>query len=204
MVLGGAAQKTGWADALTTPSGHTGDNGGGPDAAYRSAVRYRYIENLWGNVWHFIDGLNLANGAAYTCSNIRDYASGVTTGAYRPVAVRQAIQNDNGTVGGDQEIHYLKNLVCDPLFPLLALPGDYVNQGETSVPHAQTTPRLGSDTLRRHHFGDYYYLNTKATCYVHGGGFDHYWRCGLFTMRGWATDTTRWYLYGVRMVYKPR
>jgi hypothetical protein len=52
-------------------------------------------------------------------------------------------------------------------------------------------------------FGDYYYLNTKATCYVHGGGFDHYWRCGLFTLRGWATDTQKWYLYGSRLIYKP-
>jgi len=203
MVLGGAAQKTGWSDTLQTPSGHTADTGGGADAAYRNAVRYRYMENLWGNVWHFIDGLNLANGTAYVCSSMRDYASGVTSGAYRPVPVRQEIQTNNGTVGGDLEIHYMKNLVFDPQEPFLAIPKDFVNQDQTAVPHAQTSPRLGSDALRHHHFGDYYYLSTTATCYVHGGGFDHYWRCGLFTLRGWASDTTRWYLYGARMIYKP-
>lgn len=203
MVLGGAAQKTGWADALTTPSGHTDGNGTGPEAAYRKAVRYRYIENLWGNVWHFIDGLNLHDGTAYVCGNMRTYESGTTTGAYRQLAARQEIQTDNGTVGGDREIHYMKNLAFDPLLPCLAIPKNYVNQGQTSVPHAQASPRLGSDTLRHHNFGDYYYLSRQATCYVHGGGFDHYWRCGLFTMRGWATDATRWYLYGARMIYKP-
>ncbi|MBT3381398.1 MAG: hypothetical protein HN742_39270 [Lentisphaerae bacterium] len=203
MVLGGAAQKTGWANALTVPSGHTANNGGGRDASYRNAVRYRHIENLWGNVWHFIDGLNLRDGVSYACSSMRNYESGVTTGSYVQVARKQAIQTDNGTVGGDRERHYMKNLVFDPRLPGLALPEDYVNQGEASVPHAQTSSRLGSDTLRHHNFGDYYYLSRKATCYVHGGGFDHYWRCGLFTMRGWATDTARWYLYGARMIHKP-
>ncbi|MCA9020564.1 MAG: hypothetical protein KDA74_10500 [Planctomycetaceae bacterium] len=203
MMLGGAAQKTGWADSLQTPSGHTKLNGGGTDASYRCAVRYRYMENLWGNVWHYIDGLNFKNGQAYVCDNMRDHASDVTSGAYRLTGITQEIQTDNGTVGGDRERNYMKNLTFDPAHPLLALPLDYVNQGVDAVPHAQTTPRLGSDTLRNHNFGDYYYLSTSATCYVHGGGFDHYWRCGLFTLRGWQTDTRRWYLYGARMIYKP-
>jgi len=204
MMLGGAAQKTGWSDSLTTPSGHTeGNGGGGPDADYRCAVRYRYMENLWGNVWHYIDGLNLDDGKAYVCDNMRDYAGGVTSGAYRPTGMKQEIQTDNGTVGGDRERNYMKNLTYDPAQPLLALPMDYVNQGVDSVPHAQTSPRLGSDTLRHANFGDYYYLNTRATCYVHGGGFDHFWRCGLFTLRGWQNDTSHWYLYGARMIYKP-
>lgn len=203
MMLGGAAQKTGWADSLQTPSGHTQFNGGGADASYRCAVRYRYMENLWGNVWHYIDGLNFKNGQAYVCDNMRDYASDVTSGTYRPTGITQEIQTDNGTVGGDRERNYMKNLTFDPAHPLLALPQDYVNQGVDSVPHAQKTSRLGSDTLRHNNFGDYYYLSKSATCYVHGGGFDHYWRCGLFTLRGWQTDTRRWYLYGARMIYKP-
>ncbi|HPA21364.1 MAG TPA: hypothetical protein PLU30_26725 [Verrucomicrobiae bacterium] len=203
MVLGGAAQKTGWSDALSTPSGHTENCGGGADAGYRNAVRYRYMENLWGNVWHFIDGLNLTNGAAYVCNNMRDYESGVTDRAYRRVAATQAIQTDNATVGGDREIHYMKNLTFDPREPFLALPKDYVNGREISVAHAQRAPRLGSDALRHANFGDYYYLTTNATCYVHGGGFDHFWRCGLFTLRGWTTDASKWYLYGARLIYKP-
>jgi hypothetical protein len=60
-----------------------------------------------------------------------------------------------------------------------------------------------SALLRAGNFGDYLCLNTKATCYVHGGGFDHYGRCGPFFLRGWSTDAQRWYLYGSRLIYKP-
>ena len=63
--------------------------------------------------------------------------------------------------------------------------------------------RCASDTLRHGNFGDYYYLNKRATCYVHGGGFDHFWRCGLFTLRGWQSDKSQWYLYGARLIYRP-
>ena len=196
MCLGGAAQKTGLADGVARHSGHGEFNGGRPYDDYRCAVRYRYMENLWGNLWCMIDGLNLSNGQAFFCENMNEYESGVVTGVYKPVAITQLTQNDNGNIGGDQEIHYLRNLGYDPRYPWLALPQDYTHQGESSVPGA-------SDALRNGNFGDYYYLSTTATCYVHGGGFDHYWRCGLFTMRGWWNDTRRWYLYGSRLIFKP-
>lgn len=196
MCLGGAAQKTGWADGLPGHSGHSAYNGSQPYDDYRCAVRYRYMENLWGNLWCMIDGLNLANGRAYICENMNDYQSGVTTEPYKPVAISQLLQNDNGNVGGEREIHFLRNLGYDPNYPWLALPQDFTHQGKSSVPGV-------SEKLRNGNFGDYYYLNTKATCYVHGGGFDHYWRCGLFTLRGWWNDSSRWYLYGSRLIFKP-
>lgn len=196
MCLGGSAQKTGWADAIPGHSGHGDFHGSPPYESYRCAVKYRHMENLWGNLWCYIDGVNLANGRAYVCDDMSAYASGVTTGAYRPVALNQLLQDDNGDIGGVREVHFMKNLGYDPKEPWLALPLDFTYQGLESSP-GKSMP------LRSGHFGDYYYLNTKATCYVHGGGFDHYWRCGLFTLRGWATDTQKWYLYGSKLIYKP-
>ena len=196
MCIGGAAQKTGWADKVTVHSGHGAYNGSPPDDHYRCAVKYRYMENLWGNVWCFIDGVNLSNGRAFFCENMDDYASQVTANTYKPAAIAQLMQNDNGDVGGPREVHYLRNLGYDRRHPWLALPKDYTYQDKSSVPGA-------SASLRNGNFGDYYYLNTKATCYVHGGGFDHYWRCGLFTLRGWATDSAKWYLYGSRLILRP-
>jgi len=196
MCIGGAAQKTGWADKIAGHSGHGAYQGGPPHEDYRCAVRYRHMENLWGNLWCFVDGLNFSDGHAFFCEDMRDYASGVTDNAYKPVAIDQLLQNDNGDVGGDREVHYLRNLGYDPRHPWLALPQDYTHQGKSSVPGASTKLRNGN-------FGDYYYLSKKATCYVHGGGFDHYWRCGLFTLRGWTTDSTKWYLYGSRLIFKP-
>lgn len=196
MCIGGAAQKSGWTDGLATPSGHSAYHGNPPYDNYRCGVRYRYIENLWGNLWCFIDGLNLSDGRAFFCMNMNDYESGVTTGTYQPTAIKQLLQDDNGDIGGDREIHYLKDLGVDPRHPWLALPQDYTFQGESAV-------RGASMSLRNGNFGDYYYLNAKATCYVHGGGFDHYWRCGLFTLRGWCNEKTKWYLYGSRLIFKP-
>jgi hypothetical protein len=197
MCLGGAAQKTGGGDSIPGHSGHGAHHGGPPFDGYRCAVKYRHMENLWGNLWCILDGVNLANGRAYFCENMDRYESGVITGAYHPTSISQLMQDDNGNVGGDREIHFLRNLGYDPRWPWLALPQDFTWQEETSV-------RGASDALRNGNFGDYYYLNQKATCYVHGGGFDHYWRCGLFTLRGWFTDTGKWYLYGARLILKPK
>jgi hypothetical protein len=111
----------------------------------------------------------------------------------------QPMQNDNGDIGGPREIHFLKNLGYLPDLPWLALPQEYTHHGLDRIDQ-KPAPSL---QLRQGNFGDYDYLNDKATCYVHGGGFDHYWRCGLFTLRGWSSDSQRWYLYGARLIHKP-
>jgi hypothetical protein len=110
MCLGGSAQKTGWADAIPGHSGHSDFHGSPPYESYRCAVKYRHMENLWGNLWCYIDGVNLANGRTYICDDMSAYASGVTTGAYRPVVLNQLLQNDNGDIGGVREVHFMKNL----------------------------------------------------------------------------------------------
>lgn len=197
MCLGGAAQKTGAADAIPGHSGRGACHGSPPYDTYRCAVKYRHMENLWGNLWCILDGANLQDGRTFFCRNMDRYESGVVAGAYEPTTITQLVQDDNGNVGGDREIHFLRNLGYDPRHPWLAIPQDYTCQGQASVPGASVRLRDGN-------FGDYYYLNRKATCYVHGGGFDHYWRCGLFTLRGWFTDSGKWYLYGARLIFKPR
>jgi len=196
MCLGGSAQKTGLSDAIPGHSGHGEFHGSPPYESFRCAVKYRHIENLWGNLWCYLDGVNLAEGRAYVCDNMADYQSGVTSDAYRPANIQSVMQDDNGDIGGPREIHFLKNLGWNPNAPWLALPLDCTYAKLSSLPNQ-------SMRLRNGHFGDYYYLNTKASCYVHGGGFDHYWRCGLFTLRGWSSDKQRWYLYGSRLIYKP-
>ncbi len=196
MCLGGAAQMTGLSDAIPSHSGHGEFHGSPPHDSYRCAMKYRHIENLWGNLWCYLDGVNLSEGRAYVCDNMRQYQSGLTTGPYRPAGIPSVMQNDNGDIGGLREVHFLKNLGWNPREAWLALPLNCTYEGLSTLDGQ-------SERLRSGHFGDYYYLNTKADCFVHGGGFDHYWRCGLFTLRGWATDTQHWYLYGSRLIYKP-
>ena len=54
-------KNTGGSDSM---AGHTGRAAGTATAA---AVKWRNIENWWGNVWTFVDGLNINEGAYYWC-----------------------------------------------------------------------------------------------------------------------------------------
>ena len=81
---GGAALTIGETDILTY---HTGRVDGTADNV--SAVQYRWIENLWGNVWNWVDGILIQDGLVYICNDRANYASSITsdyesTGLYTP------------------------------------------------------------------------------------------------------------------------
>ena len=81
---GGAALAIGETDILTY---HTGRVDGTADNV--SAVQYRWIENLWGNVWNWVDGILIQDGLVYICNDRANYASSITsdyesTGLYTP------------------------------------------------------------------------------------------------------------------------
>ena len=67
-----AAHKTGETDAMVYHTGraNSGDN---------SAVQYRGIENPWGNVWEWVDGINFNNYAPVICTDPTKYADHTTT-----------------------------------------------------------------------------------------------------------------------------
>ena len=81
---GSAALTIGKTDILTY---HTGKVDGTADS--KSAVQYRWIENLWGNVWNWVDGILIQDGLVYICNDRANYASSITndyesTGLYAP------------------------------------------------------------------------------------------------------------------------
>lgn len=55
---------------------HTG-SATSPDAS--TAVQYRHIENPWGNVNEWIDGINFNDGTVYVCTDISKYADNTST-----------------------------------------------------------------------------------------------------------------------------
>ena len=67
------AQNTGGTDSMTY---HTG-RAAGTDSL--SAVQYRGIENLWDNVYEWIDGINFDGRVAYICTNPANYADDTTS-----------------------------------------------------------------------------------------------------------------------------
>ena len=67
-----AAHKTGETDAMVY---HTGRANSGDNAA----VQYRGIENPWGNVSEFIDGINILTQVAFICTEPESYADDTTS-----------------------------------------------------------------------------------------------------------------------------
>ena len=69
-----AVHKTGETDAMVY---HTGRAAGGLINA--AAVQYRWIENPWGNVFEWIDGINVNNRVPYICTEPESYADDTTS-----------------------------------------------------------------------------------------------------------------------------
>ncbi|WP_195985391.1 hypothetical protein [Clostridium sp. D33t1_170424_F3] len=67
--------NTGGADGV---SGHTGRASGNATNA-KNAVKYRHMENLWGNIWSWCDGANFNDALCYVCTNPAQYADDTAT-----------------------------------------------------------------------------------------------------------------------------
>ena len=66
------AKSLGETDTLIYHTGRT--NGGYND----NAIQYRWIENIYYNVWHFLDGILINDGNVYICSDRSKYADTIT------------------------------------------------------------------------------------------------------------------------------
>ena len=102
-----SAINSGRTDSMTY---HTGREAGIDGTA---AVQYRWIENLWGNVYQWVDGFNANGTTAYYCLDPSKYADDTTTG-YTQIGtlpasgwIKDLTVTDNGllipkTVGGSE------------------------------------------------------------------------------------------------------
>ncbi len=78
----------------------------------KGSVIYRGIEDIFGNIWQFLDGVNIKDYEAYICYNPTSYASDVFTGDYEKV----------GYVNNNSSGNYTTELGYDPKNPLVAFP----------------------------------------------------------------------------------
>lgn len=76
-----------------------------------NSVIYRGVEDIFGNVWQFVDGININNYQAYINYNHNTYASDVFTGDYQKL----------GYVNNSTSGSYVTGLGYDPKHPLVAL-----------------------------------------------------------------------------------
>lgn len=70
----GSAIGSGRTDSMTYHTGRASGTDG------KTAVQYRWLENLWGNVFQWVDGFNANGTTAYYCTNPEKYADDTTDG----------------------------------------------------------------------------------------------------------------------------
>ena len=131
-----SAINSGETDSMTY---HTG-RGAGNDGS--TAVQYRWIENLWGNVYQWVDGFNANGTTAYYCTDPSKYADDTTTG-YTQIGtlpnngwIKDLTVTDNGllipkTVGGS-ETTFIPDYACSSSGWLVLLVGGYWNYGSNA------------------------------------------------------------------------
>lgn len=69
-----SAISSGGTDSMTYHTGRaSGTNG-------VTAVQYRHIENPWGNIHDWVDGVNFSGGTVYVCTDPTKYADDTSTG----------------------------------------------------------------------------------------------------------------------------
>lgn len=134
-VLWTTAQKSGGCDTLGMKSGCTANDG-------KTAVAYRGIENPFGNVFQFIDGINAKDNVCYLCTSQDDYVVDKFTSPYNALGYTNALTNGYG-----------KSLGYDSNYPIASFP--------TEIGGSNTTGTC-----------DYYTQNTGNTIALVSGAWE--------------------------------
>lgn len=176
----------GMCDQMSAPSGYASGYiiGNG-----FTSVRYRFIENPWGNIWNCIDGIIVDKKVPAVCYDMTKYVSGGSKD-YIPLNYRLPEQMENGNT--DTYVNQIiKNLGYDPKFPALGFPSE-----------------ISAGANKDNSFGDSFYCGDAFIREVRWKGA---WdlgigvadRAGLFMLRAWfGVDEPYWH-DGARLMYKP-
>ena len=105
-VVWSTGQKSGECDVLGMKSGCIANDG-------KSAVIYRGLENIFGNIWQFVDGINIKDYVAYVCYNPENYAVDKFDGDYKAVGYVNANKEGWGKTLGHDTNHPLVTLTTD-------------------------------------------------------------------------------------------
>jgi len=114
-VVYSSAQMSGDCDSLGMKSGTVNNDG-------KHGVIYRGIENIFGNVWQFVDGINIQDNVAYINYNPSTYAVDTFTGDYIQIGYTDS------SSGG-----YITALGYDSNNPLVAFPTSVGGSNSTYI-----------------------------------------------------------------------
>ena len=137
-------QNTGETTAMEAPNGHLADPVGGDGKTTlggRRAIRFLWIEDWYGNMWQFRDGVNINEHVHYVSNTRAEYADDKWDGSYDQIGY--TCPSEDG---------YIKKMGYDEKHP------DY------EMPEAVGG---GADA----YIGDYYYQNTGKRLGSSGGNW---------------------------------
>ena len=169
---GNYLQNTGWKNGfsanIAASSGSIVSNSNG-----KYPCMYRGIESPYGDVWQFVDGVNLYDHQAWVCKDASQYASNVFAYPYRQLSYVNS--DENG---------YAKYMGHDPKNPFAEFP---VEVG------------AGSST----YYSDYYYQNTGQRIAPVGGRWNSGSNAGLSYWYLYYTSSSASVYLGGRLLKKP-
>jgi hypothetical protein len=131
------------------------------------------IENLFGSIYQFVDGVNINERQAWVCPDAASYASNLFTAPY------EQLNYVNGTADG-----YIKEMGYDTAHPYASFP--------TTVGGSSST-----------YYGDYYYQSTGQCIAIFGGRWRDGAGAGLFCWTLGSSSSSANLSFGGRLLRKP-
>lgn len=160
--------KTGFSSQLLASSGSIITNDGKYPCVYRG------IESPFGDIYEFIDGINITDCQAWVCKNAADYASNVFASPY------ERLGYINSSVNG-----YVKEMGFDQNYPFAEFPTVSTGGGTTT------------------YYSDNYYQNTGQRIALFGGHWGDGAVAGLSYWALVDTSSAAGVYLGGRLLKKP-
>jgi len=165
-----ASLKSGSCDSVPNLTGRPSGTDG------KTGVVYRGIEDFWGNIWEWVDGVNFNGGKYYVCNDISKYADDTATN-YEELSF-------TGATNWSQS--YITQEGLDD--------GDNIH---VMLPSAAGS---GSETTYQ---CDACWSNTGWRVFLHGGNWLYGSHCGLFTADLYTDSSSTNTYIGSRLLYIP-
>lgn len=172
IAVGNMLYNTGWRNGFSANvAAASGSIVSNSDGKYPCV--YRGIESPWGDVWQFVDGININERQSWVAKNAEQYASNVFTSPYEQLGYI------NHSADG-----YVTAMGFDPDRPFAPLP---------------TAVSVSSSTF----YADYYYQTTGQRIALVGGGWSSGAFAGVSCWYLNASSSSTFVNFGGRLLKKP-
>lgn len=165
-----AAATTGSTLELGNRSGYLGVNG--------NQISYRGIEDFWGNIWEFVDGLIIKDDGFYITNNPAYFGSALNSVKIAVTPITDTDDTKNG---------YVKSIFRERAIDYCFFPSDTVGGSEST------------------YFCDYHWAHNKGeeNIALFGAHWDHGARAGAFSWYWSNVASAAWASLGARLVFLP-